>query len=66
MHETQSDLDEVVQSLIETLHISGRNIDLAREGLLAMVDKDGPEARAAVESYLYVFWTNMTGSYGWS
>jgi len=67
IHQTGADLDTVVDSLVETLHTSGKMIDQAAERLVVMAeDVGGSDARESVEAYLYAFWTNMTGSYWWS
>ncbi|KAM7189240.1 Isoprenoid synthase domain containing protein [Naviculisporaceae sp. PSN 640] len=66
INETGCDLDTAAGSVIETLRISGENLDKTADGLLALAEKDGSDARASVEAYLYSFWTSMTGSYWWS
>lgn len=66
MNQTGCDLEPAAGSVLETLRISGENMDKAAEGLLTLAGRDGPDARASVEAYLHGFWTNITGNYRWS
>jgi len=63
--ETEANLNDVVQSLVDTLQVSKNNLERAAGQLLDMVAGDAV-ATSAVEKYVQCFGTSITGNYWWS
>jgi hypothetical protein len=65
LQETGASMDDVVQTLVDTLQASKDNLERAAGQLLDMVADDA-SARSVVEKYVQCFRTNIAGNYWWS
>ena len=65
LRETDANLNDVVQNLVDTLQVPKDNLDRAAGQLLDMVVED-TAARSLVGKYVEFFRTNIAGNYWWS